>query len=91
MKLPLAIAETFLQLLNALSRHSSSESSINELDQLLESGFRGNEVKLVENMIVELDKIEQETDALEIIVRSQLFAIENTLQPCVMFLYNVIE
>ena len=36
--------------------------AINELDELLESGFRGSEVKIVEEMIMKLDEIEHDSD-----------------------------
>ena len=66
--------------------------AINELDELLEAGFTGNEVKLVENMIVTLDDIEHDTDDMQIAIRKKLFAIENDLPPVeVMFLYKIIE
>lgn len=43
-------------------------------------------------MIVELDKIEEDTDDLQIKIRRQLFAIENDMNPIdVMFLYKIIE
>jgi hypothetical protein len=69
-----------------------AERAIEELDELLETGFRGNEVKIVENMIKELDFIERSTDEMQIEVRQALFKLENTLPPVdVIFLYKVIE
>jgi predicted phosphate transport protein (TIGR00153 family) len=50
--------------------------AINELDELLESGFSGRELAVVENMIKELDDLEEKTDHLEIGVRTSLFALE---------------
>jgi predicted phosphate transport protein (TIGR00153 family) len=65
---------------------------IDELDSLLESGFRGNEVSIVEKIIIELDRIEHETDELQIGLRRELFKLEPTLPPInVMFLYKIIE
>jgi len=65
---------------------------IDELDVLLETGFRGNEVHVVEKMIAELDKIEHETDDLQIALRHELFELENTLPPThIMFLYQIIK
>jgi len=46
---------------------------MNELDELLETGFAGREVTLVENLIEELDRIEHDTDTLQIKLRSDLF------------------
>ncbi|WP_018692319.1 TIGR00153 family protein [Algicola sagamiensis] len=66
--------------------------AINELDDLLETGFRGREVDLVETMIEELDRLEGDTDVMQIKLRSQLHRKENELNPVdVMFLYNIIE
>jgi|SRR6187551_952099 len=67
-------------------------TAINELDELLESGFSGRELAVVENMIKELDELEEKADHLEIGVRTSLFALEAQLPPVdVMFLYNIID
>lgn len=69
-----------------------AKTTINELDELVETGFRGNEVKLVQSMIKKLDKIEADTDKIERKIREKLFAIENDMPPLeAMFLYKVIE
>lgn len=69
-----------------------ARKAINELNELLESGFRGSEVKLIENMIVKLDEIEQDTDQQQVIIRKKLFDVEQDLPPVeVMFLYKLIE
>ena len=62
------------------------------MDELLETGFRGNEVKIVEDMINRLDRVEHETDKMQIKIRYTLFKLENTLFAVdVMFLYQIIE
>jgi uncharacterized protein len=67
-------------------------TAINELDELLETGFSGRELTVVEKMIQELDALEEQADELEIGVRTSLFAIEAQLPPVeVMFLYNIID
>lgn len=67
-------------------------TAINELDELLETGFSGRELTVVENMIKELDVLEENADHLEIGVRTSLFALEAQLPPVdVMFLYNIID
>jgi predicted phosphate transport protein (TIGR00153 family) len=67
-------------------------TAINELDELLETGFSGRELMVVENMIHELDRLENEADQLEIIIRAKLFSLESELAPVeVMFLYSVID
>ncbi|WP_068545629.1 TIGR00153 family protein [Thalassotalea crassostreae] len=66
--------------------------AIYELDDLLETGFRGREVDLVEKMIVELALIEDDTDRMQITLRRNLMAIEKDMNPVdVMFLYQIIE
>ncbi len=66
--------------------------AMNELDELLETGFSGREVTLVENLIEELDRIEHDTDTLQIRLRADLFKLEQDLPPVnVMFLYQIIE
>jgi len=71
---------------------SLAKRAINELDDLLETGFRGREVELVAKMITELDLIEEDSDDLQIQVRRQLYALESELNPSdVMFTYKIIE
>ena len=66
--------------------------AINELDDLLETGFRGREVQLVEKMINQLDNIEDDTDSMQIVLRRDLLALEKDLNPVdVMFIYQIIE
>ncbi|MBR9729189.1 TIGR00153 family protein [Shewanella intestini] len=69
-----------------------AKRAINELDDLLETGFRGRELELIANMITKLDAIEEDSDDLQIQVRRQLFAVESELNPIdVMFMYKIIE
>lgn len=63
-----------------------------ELDDLIETGFSGRAIHLVETLVEELDRREHETDLMQIDVRSALFEIEDDLKPvAVMFLYKIIE
>ncbi|RYV03728.1 TIGR00153 family protein [Shewanella sp. OPT22] len=82
----------FAYLTRCLDAVSMAKEAINELDDLLEAGFRGREVDLVAKMIHELDNIEDDTDDLQIQLRRQLFAIESDMNAVdVMFLYKIIE
>ena len=66
--------------------------AMNELDELLETGFGGREAKLVETLVEELDGIEDDTDRLQIEVRRTLFKLEKDMPPVdVMFLYQIID
>ncbi|RXJ70508.1 TIGR00153 family protein [Veronia nyctiphanis] len=65
---------------------------INELDELLETGFKGREVTLVEEMIHQLDTIEDDTDNMQIKLRQKLMTIEDQFNPVdVIFLYKILE
>lgn len=65
---------------------------INQLDELLETGFKGREVDFVEEMIDKLDAIEDDTDGMQVNLRRGLLDIEAELNPVdVMFLYNILE
>ncbi|MCJ8168318.1 TIGR00153 family protein [Atopomonas sediminilitoris] len=69
-----------------------AKKAVQELDELLESGFAGREAQLVETLIEELGQIENDTDTLQVEVRQQLFQLEKQLPPVdVMFLYQVID
>lgn len=71
---------------------AQARNVVNELDELLETGFRGNEVKIVEDMVDELDRVEHDTDDMQVKIRQQLFMIEKDFSPIdVMFLYRIIE
>lgn len=75
-----------------LDATEQAKKVINELDDLLETGFRGRELRVVEDMIERLDEIEDDTDGLQISLRRGLLALEKDLNPVdVMFLYNIIE
>jgi len=65
---------------------------INELDELVETGFAGKEIKIVTSIIQELDSIEKDTDRMQIKIRAALMKIEKNLPPVdVMFYYKIIE
>ncbi len=71
---------------------AQAQTAINELDELVETGFRGREVDLVESMITQLDELESKTDKIQVEVRSKMFAIEREMSAVdVMFIYRIIE
>ena len=66
--------------------------AIQELDALLDTGFRGRETAFVEGLLRELDEIEHETDTLQVELREQLMSLERDWPPVdVIFLYKIIE
>ncbi|KZN40439.1 TIGR00153 family protein [Pseudoalteromonas luteoviolacea] len=93
MVIPESIQKDFVAYLSrCVDATKQASKAINELDELLETGFRGREVALVEKMLVELDAIEQDTDDMQIKIRQELRQVEADLNPIdVMFLYKIIE
>ena len=93
MEFPSHIIELYSKYLDAsLETVAKAKAVINELDELLETGFRGLEVKLVEKMIVDLDACETKADKLQVDVRAQLFEVEDELKPIdAIFLYKIID
>jgi len=93
MTFPADIAPLMLDFVKrCVDASAQAQTAINELDELVETGFRGREVDLVESMITRLDEIEGDTDKMQVAVRSKLFELEKDLPPVdVMFIYRVIE
>jgi predicted phosphate transport protein (TIGR00153 family) len=93
MQMPAVLAAHILIYVErSIDASTQAQKIINELDELLETGFSGPEVKVIETMIDKLDSIEHETDEMQIKLRHQLQQLENDLPPVeVMFLYTVIE
>jgi len=82
--------KTFVQ--RSVDACEQAQTAINQLDELIETGFSGNEIKIVTDMITKLDSIESDTDKLQADIRHKIFIIENELPPIeVMFLYKIIE
>jgi len=71
---------------------AQAKSVIDELDELVETGFAGKEIKIVTSIIHELDRIEKDTDKMQIKIRAALMKIETDLPPVdVIFYYKIIE
>ncbi|HVT63371.1 MAG TPA: TIGR00153 family protein [Legionellaceae bacterium] len=93
MSIPKILLPLFMPFLNrCLDAAKQACKAINELDELLESGFRGSEVTIVEDMIVTLDKIEHDSDDMLVEMRRHIFEIEVELSAVdVMFLYKLVQ
>jgi predicted phosphate transport protein (TIGR00153 family) len=93
LEIPTSLQADFTKYVSrCLDAIEKAAEAINELDDLLETGFRGREVQLVEKMIHQLDEIEDDTDTMQISLRTGLMALETELNPVdVMFLYQIIE
>lgn len=69
-----------------------AHKAISELQELVETGFGGREVALVETMVSKLNDLEQMTDTQQIDIRAGLFQLEAGLPPVdVIFFYRIIE
>jgi uncharacterized protein len=93
MEIPEHIGADFLGFVKrGIDASRQAQTAINELDELVETGFHGNEVKLVESMIKTLDEIEGDADEIEVRIRAGLLSVEKSLHPVdVVFLYKVID
>ncbi len=93
MKIPRSMAKTYKKLVKrCIDAARQAYVAICELDELIETGFGKVERKRVGRLLVKLDNIEQDTDELQVLLRSQLFELESELPPVdVMFLYKIIE
>lgn len=93
MIIPETLAAVFMPFLDcSLDASKQACKAINELDELLESGFRGNEVKIVEEMIVTLDGIEHDSDEKLSDIRHRIFELEKDLPAIeVVFLYKLVQ
>lgn len=93
MSIPEPLQDTFKQFVDVTVKCvSTARRAIDELGDLLESGFRGRELAFVDEIIVEVHQLEDDADTLQRELRYALFAIENELPPVdVIFLYRTIE
>ncbi len=93
MVIPESLSSLFMPFLNrCLDTAKQACKAINELDDLLESGFRGSEVKIVDEMIVTLDEIEQDCDEKLAEIRHRIFELEKDLPAIeVFFLYKLVQ
>jgi uncharacterized protein len=65
---------------------------IDELDELIGSGFGGREIDRINKCITKLEKTENKNDKRQVILRAKLHAIEADIPPIdAMFIYKTIE
>jgi uncharacterized protein len=70
----------------------SAKRAIDDLDVLLESGFKGKASALVDQMIQTLNEAEHLSDDQQILLRQAVFDIEAELSPIdAMFLYKILQ
>ncbi len=89
---PDALREPILALTRSvLVTCRQSQKIIDELDELIETGFGPREVGKVEEMIRELNRLESETDELAELAQRVLFGIEEELGVGTYFWYQLIN
>jgi hypothetical protein len=92
MVVPEPLAEPFRELVRrVIHACEQAERVIDELDELVETGFRGREVARVDEMIEELGRIESETDELEEKLQRLLFGMEDELGIAAIFWYRMVK
>ena len=93
MEVPAGMAEPLMALVNrCVDTCNQAHKIIENLDELVEIGFRGIEATQVAEMVAELSRIENETDNLGIELSRQLFAQEDSMKPVsVIFWYQLIQ
>ena len=93
MEVPDGMGEPLMKLVNrCVDTCEQAHKVIEELDELVEMGFRGREATEVEDMVEKLNKIEDETDEMGMALTRTLFAQEDSIKPVsVMFWYQLIQ
>jgi len=93
MSVPEGMAEPLSALVKrCVDTNNVAAKIIEELDELLEMGFKGKEATKVENMALELNTIEEETDKMGIALTRTLFSKEDEMKPVsVIFWYQLIQ
>lgn len=93
MVIPAELADALIPFVQCcLAATKQACKAINELDELLETGFRGNEVNIVVDMIMQLDQIEHSSDEKLADMRERIFLLEDKLPAIeIIFLYKLMQ
>ena len=93
MRFPEEVNEALTRFVKAsLDAVTLARKVMDELNDLVTTGFSGREIELIEKMLEELDVAEHESDVLQVKLRRALFDHEADLNPVsVIFLYRVID
>ncbi|WP_110657117.1 TIGR00153 family protein [Salinicola halimionae] len=93
MIIPEPLAEPMRDYLRtAVETVEQARKALEELEDLLESGFGRNVSDVMHELIKELHDLEHKADDQQIDIRRQLFQLESELPPVdVIFLYKIIE
>ncbi|MDA8562033.1 TIGR00153 family protein [Gammaproteobacteria bacterium] len=93
MTFPEALSCQYIDFLKSnIEASNQANKVIHELDELFETGFSGNEMKIVESMVIDLSDMERKTDDSGNNLRNVLFELEKSMPPVdVMFTYKLID
>ena len=92
MMTPEALREPMLALVaKTLETCRQAETIVNELDELVEAGFKGREVTRVEEMIASLARIESDTDQLAEAATRRVFALESELGVSTVYWWHMVD
>ncbi|TDJ21209.1 MAG: TIGR00153 family protein [Deltaproteobacteria bacterium] len=92
MTIPEGLEDPLLELVRrTIAAVEHAQGIVEELDELIETGFAGREVAIVEEKITQLSLIESETDRLAEIVHRRLFAMEGELGVGTVFWYDIVN
>ncbi|PMR76074.1 TIGR00153 family protein [Billgrantia endophytica] len=93
MQVPAELAQPMRDYMQtAVACVAQARQALEELEDLLESGFGRHVSDVMQNMIRELHILEQQADHQQVAIRRQLFDLEGRLKPVdVIFLYKIID
>jgi hypothetical protein len=93
MQMPQPLAQPMRDYMRtSVSCVAQSRQALEELKDLLESGFGRNVTQVMQKLIRELHVLENQADHQQIAIRRQLFELESELPPVdVIFLYKIID
>lgn len=92
MVVPGQLAEPMMALVGrVVAACEQAQRIIDELDELVETGFAGREVGRVEEMITALSKTESDTDDLAERLQRQLFGLEDELGIGTVFWWEIVN
>ncbi len=93
MQVPDPLVDAFSAFIErSVATANQAKTAINELDELIEAGFRGRQLDVIDGMIETLEQLESKTDKMEKKLRKAMFEIEQEYPPLdMMFLYRMIN
>ncbi len=93
MSLPDSLQDDYSRMIKtSIEACQQARITVNELDELLETGFGVKELEIMHKLLDKLDKLEHEVDNQEAALMQKLHNLESKLDPVdVVFLYKLID